>query len=806
MKHFFTLATAFILAITSQAQSPNKFNYQAVARDLSGNVLVDQDVSVRIAVLEGSNSGNEVFAETHEITTNGFGLFNFQIGAGTPISGDLGLIDWGADSYFLQVSFDGSGGNNYEELSTTELVSVPYAMYANKVLVDSVADDDADPINEIQTIALSGDTLSLSDGGSVYLGTYINPELFDNDSTNEIQVVSFSNDTLYLSGGGNAYLGEYTNPTLLDNDSTNELQVLSLSNDTLYLSNGGFVDLSNYVNQINHDNDSVNEIQTLSFSNDTLYLSEGGEVFMDIPAALWNDSGAHINTSKTVGIGTLTPDTNAALEVHNKPFLPPRLKTEEISELTNNATGMMVFNTDNNCPYYFGTDSWEPACVTGGVSISPGEYSKAILPTETFDGFAQIDHIDLDDDGNYAMYGTMSGTLNIKGSTVTTNSSAGKTLIYLTDDDELGWYKSIPQGTAGLDHFMEMDSAGNVYVAGTYSTTFTIDSTTITSTGATDIFLAKFNAAGVLQFLNSYGGSNNDGLLNMSVGHNNDLYFGGYYTVNTSIGSWYHAASGGSGRDGLFFRTNTSGAVQWSHSTGGNYTYDQVQAISADSSGNVYIMFLGNNSSSVFLNGSFYSTPNCYIAKMNAAATSVVWLKAANSVAGTFMMRVTKNGSNLILAYNRSNNTTLQIGTYSGPLYGSSSTRRGYLVALDGSDGTYDWSDHFQRGVISDFKISNGSIWVSGTIYEEDLFYYSSELLKYLPEKGAFLSELTISGVHEKSVFSSSSNNNIRASTVGLNHVGKAMLGVYGTGVLNVNGQLTQYNVFDYPAIIKEEE
>ncbi len=71
------------------AQAPQSFKYQAIARDDLGSIIADQDVSLRISVLESSVSGTAVYVETHIVHTNQFGLLNIVIGNGTIVSGDI---------------------------------------------------------------------------------------------------------------------------------------------------------------------------------------------------------------------------------------------------------------------------------------------------------------------------------------------------------------------------------------------------------------------------------------------------------------------------------------------------------------------------------------------------------------------------------------------------------------------------------------------------------------------------------------------------------------------------------------------
>jgi N-acetylneuraminic acid mutarotase len=124
------LSNVFFVQFAS-AQAPQAFPYQAVARDNSGNLLANQAISIRFNVLDGSNSGPSVYQERHNTSTNALGLFNVHIGQGTVLSGAFNSIAWGSGSKFLKIELDPAGGNSFTVMGTTQLLSVPYALYAN---------------------------------------------------------------------------------------------------------------------------------------------------------------------------------------------------------------------------------------------------------------------------------------------------------------------------------------------------------------------------------------------------------------------------------------------------------------------------------------------------------------------------------------------------------------------------------------------------------------------------------------------------------------------------------------------------
>ena len=117
-----------LVAAATIAQVPQGINYQAVVRDASGNQLSGQAVSLRITILE--NNTATVYQETHSATTNGFGLVNLVIGEGTATQGAFNSIDWVTGNYFTQTEVDVTGGTNYVVMGSQQLMSVPYALYA----------------------------------------------------------------------------------------------------------------------------------------------------------------------------------------------------------------------------------------------------------------------------------------------------------------------------------------------------------------------------------------------------------------------------------------------------------------------------------------------------------------------------------------------------------------------------------------------------------------------------------------------------------------------------------------------------
>ncbi len=116
--------------VTIYSQVPQAFNYQAVARDASGNLIANQAVGIQITLIQDSANGAVVYIETFTDTTNQFGLFTLAIGQGTPVSGTFSGITWNTGNYWLKIELDPAGGTSYTDMGTSQLLTVPFAMYA----------------------------------------------------------------------------------------------------------------------------------------------------------------------------------------------------------------------------------------------------------------------------------------------------------------------------------------------------------------------------------------------------------------------------------------------------------------------------------------------------------------------------------------------------------------------------------------------------------------------------------------------------------------------------------------------------
>lgn len=121
-----------LLATTSMSQVPQNFAYQAAVRNSSGQAIINQEVTIKVTLLEGNVEGNTVYSETHSVVTSTFGTVNLTIGNGGSQVGSFAEIPW-SELIFIKVEIDPTGGSTFVDMGTSQLLSVPYALKAGSL-------------------------------------------------------------------------------------------------------------------------------------------------------------------------------------------------------------------------------------------------------------------------------------------------------------------------------------------------------------------------------------------------------------------------------------------------------------------------------------------------------------------------------------------------------------------------------------------------------------------------------------------------------------------------------------------------
>ncbi|MFV8331740.1 tail fiber domain-containing protein [Flavobacterium sp. ZT3P35] len=130
IKTIFILCSFFFALFSATAQAPNRMSYQAVVRNTTGALVANANVGIQISILQTTATGTAVYIERHTTPTNANGLASIEIGGGTLVAGNFTTINWANGPYFIKTETDPTGGTTYSISGTSQMLSVPYALFA----------------------------------------------------------------------------------------------------------------------------------------------------------------------------------------------------------------------------------------------------------------------------------------------------------------------------------------------------------------------------------------------------------------------------------------------------------------------------------------------------------------------------------------------------------------------------------------------------------------------------------------------------------------------------------------------------
>lgn len=166
MRRIHTLIIVICITFSVSGQVPQRLSYQAVVRNGLGELVKNTSTGMQVSILQGTADGSAVYVESHSPSTNDNGLITVEIGAGVVASGSFTDISWSTGPYFIKTEIDPDGGTNYTISSVSQLLSVPYALFAG----NAASASDAVKLSGDQTI-----TGTKTFSGTVAVGTPVNP-------------------------------------------------------------------------------------------------------------------------------------------------------------------------------------------------------------------------------------------------------------------------------------------------------------------------------------------------------------------------------------------------------------------------------------------------------------------------------------------------------------------------------------------------------------------------------------------------------------------------------------------------------
>ncbi|AWH85060.1 hypothetical protein HYN59_07935 [Flavobacterium album] len=251
------------------AQIPQGFSYQAVALNTTGQPVVSSPVKIRLSILEGSATGEASYVELHNPTTNNVGLFTLTIGQGVAQTGTFSGINWALTSKFLKVEIDVNNGTNYITVGSSQLLAVPYAMYAGAVIGTPGTNPGPGPVSELTQLYLYGTFNSFNATTSlpmVYTGTSFYGYKYLTAGT-QLKFLTAQNATVAYGNGGGNMLAQNGSPFVVNSSGMYLIKAVASENvDGEWEYN---ISISNISIKVNPNYASPNYEQAMTYNANT---------------------------------------------------------------------------------------------------------------------------------------------------------------------------------------------------------------------------------------------------------------------------------------------------------------------------------------------------------------------------------------------------------------------------------------------------------------------------------------------------------------------------------------------------------
>lgn len=232
------------------------------------------------------------------------------------------------------------------------------------------------------------------------------------------------------------------------------------------------------------------------------------------------------------------------------------------------------------------------------------------VQTLTSTGPSEAFAVKVDASGNVIVVGTYGGTA-IFGSTSKTAVGNDVFIVKYNTNGVFQWVKTIEHFV--FSPRLALDNSGNVYITGGFMNTITIETTSRTSLGSFDMMLAKFGSDGSLEWLQSAGGTGQDMGTKLTTDAAGNVYVTGHLYYTETFGGLSVVRKGET--DMFVAKYNASGAIQWVQTAGGT-SPDNAEAIVLDANGNVYVSgFFQGTASFGTINKTTNGGPDVFIVK-----------------------------------------------------------------------------------------------------------------------------------------------------------------------------------------------
>ena len=283
---------------------------------------------------------------------------------------------------------------------------------------------------------------------------------------------------------------------------------------------------------------------------------------------LFTQTTSNIQQPTSINEDGSAPDASAILDIQstNKAFLPPRMDFKSIQAIPNPVAGMMVYDNEFNCMRSYNGSRWQClTCNNNNLFAPPGNFYGLQARGPNTDSGTDVA---TDAAGNIYMTGFFKAPLTFGTDTLTGIGSFDLFLVKYNCSGELLWVQQAGgPSSSDIGWGLATDSGGSVLVCGRFENTATFGTTTVTGAGMNDIFIAKYDSSGILQWVETGGGAQPDNAYHIGIDSGDNVYVIGDFESTATFGGITLTSEGE--KDMFLAKYNSAGNIQWVQQGGG---------------------------------------------------------------------------------------------------------------------------------------------------------------------------------------------------------------------------------------------
>ena len=433
MKQLFLFVfTIFFAADSIFAQTPQSVPYQAVARDASGNLLVNTTICVQFRVYNQASGGTLLYEEHQSATTNKLGLFNLNVGTGTRDGGTsstFGAITWGSTAAYIEIGIDITGGctgsNTYTTLGRSQMMSVPFALYAGSAASASgAAGGDLTGTYPNPALAAAGTAGTYTKVTTDSKGRVISGTTLSSTDVPTGNLTESTSGVLSITGGTNAVVGSGT-----------AIQVKQASgSQSGYLSAADWTTFNSKQNTVALSTTGSSGAATFNSGTGALNIPNytlaglGGQASLTFSSPLSNSSNAIGFASQSTNTVFAGPGTGSAATPAFRALVTADLPSSGVTAGTYNT---VTVNTQGQVTSASNTSYQTPLTAGNGITISAGTISDKLWTASGSNIYTSTGNVGIDNTNPL-------GPLDVNGRAGATSFKVGSSFGDLTNNSP--WY------------------------------------------------------------------------------------------------------------------------------------------------------------------------------------------------------------------------------------------------------------------------------------------------------------------------------------------------------------------------------